>query len=101
MPTDRSAAAKKAAVTRKRRAAGRKAAQTKRRRAAAATRQAAGSRFSFGEHADRMTITIGQWGREVVVRSRRVGSKFTLSKDGYTATVVFPDDENRGKKFPR
>jgi hypothetical protein len=58
-------------------------------------------RFDFGKHADRMTITISQWGRKVVVRSRRVGSKFRLSKDQYTATVVFPDDENRGKKFPR
>jgi hypothetical protein len=48
-----------------------------------------------------MTITITEWGRQVIIESKRPGSKIILSDDDHRATIDFPDDEHRGKKFPR
>jgi hypothetical protein len=50
---------------------------------------------------NRMTITITEWGRQVIIESKRPGSKIILSDDDHRATIDFPDDEHRGKKFPR
>ncbi len=45
---------------------------------------------------DRLEITITKWGRKVIVHSRKAGSTIHVSKDKYTATIEFLDDENRG-----
>jgi len=52
-------------------------------------------------HGDRMTVTIANWGRKVVIHSNRKGSTFKLSKDKYTATIEFLDDELRGPREKR